>query len=162
MFFPDLSSTGAQNDQETAEEKPDKLHPHALLLSVEYSWAWQGRTPVGSENLKEGLPQGLNGAELDGQCRRPQVDPWSGKIPHGAEAAGRVNPSTAHTEPVLWSPAPQLLSPHAARTESRRSPEPALRSRRSQHTAARGHPRAPPPGSSPHSRKDPAQPQVSK
>ena len=99
---------------------------------MEYSWAWQGRTPVGSENLKEGLPQGLNGEELDGQCRRPQVDPWSGKIPHGAEAAGRVNPSTAHTEPVLWSPAPQLLSPHAARTESRGSPEPALRSTRQQ------------------------------
>lgn len=44
---------------------------------------------------------------------------------HMAQKPRASKPSTAHTEPVLWSPAPQLLSPLSCRTEER-SPEPAL------------------------------------
>ena len=32
------------------------------------------------------------------QCRRQEFDPWSGKIPH---AAGKLDPYTTATEPVL-------------------------------------------------------------
>ena len=108
----------------------------------------------------EGLPQWLSDDELDCPCWRPQVDPWSGKIPHGTETTEQVNPSTTSTEPVLRSPAAQLLSPHAVTAEARCTPGPVLRNKGSQHAATPGEPCSPQLEDSPHCYQGPAQPKI--
>jgi len=68
--------------------------------STENVWVSGGRMyarPI-LKGETAGRPWWLSGKETTCQCRRQEFDPWSGKIPH---AAGKLDPYTTATEPVL-------------------------------------------------------------
>ena len=58
---------------------------------------WMNRS-IWVRNAKRGFPWWLRGKESVCQCRRPGLDPWSGKIPQATE---QLSPCTTIIEPEL-------------------------------------------------------------
>ena len=143
--------TSLSNRKEPANKKYYKIYRYFLLgkllttLTMRRTW-YKGLLQ---------LPWRLSGKESACQCRRPEFDPWPGKISHAAE---QLSPCATTTESVLWSLGATAAEGHALR---------GLCSLTGEGAAVRSSPPKPErsPHSlqlekSPHSIEDPAQPNI--
>ena len=105
----------------------------------------------------EALPWWLSSKESACQCRRHRFNPWSGKIPRAGE---QLSPSTTTTEPVLRAWGRKLLTPSCP-TASALQQEKPLQSEVRAPQLERS-PLSLQQEKSPHSKEDPAQPQINK